>query len=80
MYENQSCTCKRKNYPLVIEEIEIDEPREDEVLIRIVASGVCHTDADSIKGNGAPFSAVLGYEDSGVIERVGSSVTNLKYV
>ncbi len=68
---------KEKNYPLVLEEIEIDEPKEDEVLIRIVASGICHTDAESIKGNGAPFPAVLGHEGAGIVEKVGSSVANV---
>ncbi len=57
----KAALAKEKNYPLVIEEIEIDEPKEDEVLIRIVASGICHTDAESIKGNGAPFPAVEPY-------------------
>lgn len=68
---------KEKNYPLVLEEIEIDEPKEDEVLIRIVASGICQTDAESIKGNGAPFPAVLGHEGAGIVEKVGSSVANV---
>lgn len=72
----KAALAKEKNYPLVIEEIEIDEPKEDEVLIRIVASGICHTDAESIKGNGAPFPAVLGHEGSGIIEKVGVSSTN----
>src|SRR5690606_32458128 len=73
----KAALAKEKNYPLVIEEIEIDEPKEDEVLIRIVASGICHTDAESIKGNGAPFPAVLGNEGSGIIETVGSTVTHV---
>lgn len=74
----KAALAKEKNYPLVIEEIEIEEPKEDEVLIKIVASGICHTDAESIKGNGTPFPAVLGHEGSGIIERVGSNVTHLK--
>ncbi|SER93471.1 aryl-alcohol dehydrogenase [Gracilibacillus ureilyticus] len=62
---------------LVIEEVQLKEPGSDEVLIKIVATGVCHTDAESIKGRGAPFPAVLGHEGAGVIEKVGSNVTNL---
>lgn len=46
----KAALAKEKNHPLVIEEIEIDGPKEDEVLIRIVASGICHTDAESING------------------------------
>ncbi|WP_413375787.1 NAD(P)-dependent alcohol dehydrogenase [Alkalihalobacillus sp. 1P02AB] len=63
---------------LKIEDVELIEPRADEVLVKIVASGVCHTDAESIKGNGAPFPAVLGHEGSGIVEKVGSSVTNIQ--
>lgn len=63
---------------LKIEEVELMEPKTDEVLIKIVASGVCHTDAESIKGNGAPFPAVLGHEGSGIVEKVGASVTTVQ--
>lgn len=68
---------KSKDTPLVFEEIELDEPKQDEVLIKIIASGICHTDAESIKGNGAPFPAVLGHEGAGVVEKVGLNVTDI---
>lgn len=64
--------------PLEIEEVELAEPGADEVLIKIVATGVCHTDAESINGRGAPFPAVLGHEGAGIIEKVGSGVTNIQ--
>ena len=64
--------------PLKIEEVELTEPGAEEVLIRIVATGVCHTDAESMNGRGAPFPAVLGHEGAGIIERVGAGVTNLQ--
>lgn len=56
----------------------LDEPRADEVLVRIVATGVCHTDI-SVRDQHLPMPlpAVLGHEGAGVIERVGASVTNL---
>jgi aryl-alcohol dehydrogenase len=63
---------------LRIEEVELMEPRHDEVLIKIVATGICHTDAESLKGNGAPFPAVLGHEGAGIVEKAGSSVTHLQ--
>ncbi|WP_087974759.1 NAD(P)-dependent alcohol dehydrogenase [Oceanobacillus rekensis] len=63
---------------LKIEEVELMEPDADEVLIKIVATGVCHTDAESINGRGAPFPAVLGHEGAGIIEKVGSGVTNVQ--
>jgi len=58
--------------PLKIEEVELTEPGAEEVLIRIVATGVCHTDAESMNGRGAPFPAVLGHEGAGIVEKVGA--------
>ncbi|WP_419959987.1 NAD(P)-dependent alcohol dehydrogenase [Psychrobacillus sp. BM2] len=74
----QAALVRNANEALNIEEVELMEPKADEVLIKIVASGVCHTDAESIKGNGAPFPAVLGHEGSGIIDKVGASVTNVE--
>lgn len=65
--------------PLVVEEIELDEPREDEVLVRVAAAGVCHSDlhlADGVLGDGR-WPIVLGHEGAGIVERVGSRVTNV---
>lgn len=63
-------------YP-VLEDVEIEEPRPGEVLVRIVASGVCHTDL-MIQEGGAPEPIVLGHEGAGVVEKVGAAVTELK--
>lgn len=63
---------------LKIEEVDLMEPGLDEVLVRIVATGICHTDAESMKGNGAPFPAVLGHEGAGVVEKIGIGVTNVE--
>lgn len=65
--------------PLVVEEIELDEPREHEVLVRVAAAGVCHSDlhlADGVLGDGR-WPIVLGHEGAGIVERVGSRVTNV---
>ncbi|MGE0829646.1 MAG: NAD(P)-dependent alcohol dehydrogenase [Hyphomonadaceae bacterium] len=61
-----------------IETVEIDEPRPDEVLVRIVGVGLCHTDLVT-KAGFAPFSlpAVLGHEGAGIVERVGADVTKV---
>lgn len=62
----------------VIERIHLDEPRSDEVLIRMVGTGVCHTDMvmrDQLVPT--PFPAVLGHEGAGVVERVGGDVEGL---
>ena len=66
--------------PLVVEEVELAEPRAGEALVRLVACGVCHTDLYSASGADpsgyAP--AVLGHEGAGVVERVGPGVTSVK--
>ncbi len=62
---------------LTIEAIDIDEPREHEVLVRTVASGVCHSDLHFIDGlYPMRTPAVLGHEAAGVVEAVGSQVTD----
>src|SRR6266702_8606216 len=65
--------------PLVVQELELDEPRSGEALVRLVACGVCHTDLYTASGADpsgyAP--AVLGHEGAGVVERVGEGVSSL---
>jgi S-(hydroxymethyl)glutathione dehydrogenase/alcohol dehydrogenase len=64
---------------LVIEEVSLSNPAPDEVLVRTVASGVCHTDRTMQLGaNPLPLPLLLGHEASGVVEAVGSSVTYVK--
>ena len=66
--------------PLAIEEIDVNGPRAGEVLVRIVATGVCHTDAYTLSGadpEGA-FPVVLGHEGGGIVEDIGPGVTSLK--
>jgi aryl-alcohol dehydrogenase len=64
----------------VIEDIDLEGPRVGEVLVRIVASGICHTDAraGASGGPGTPKPVVLGHEGAGVVEEVGAGVTTLK--
>ncbi|HLW70728.1 MAG TPA: Zn-dependent alcohol dehydrogenase [Candidatus Binataceae bacterium] len=65
--------------PLTIEEVEIDQPQDREVLVRTVASGVCHSDLHFIEGlYPYPQPAILGHEAAGVVEQVGRSVTYLQ--
>src|SRR5690606_12724549 len=69
---------EEKDAPFKVEELELAEPGRDEALIRIVASGVCHTDAITRAGDmPMPFPSVLGHEGSGVVEAVGPGVTTL---
>ena len=66
--------------PLEIETIEIDGPKEGEVLLRNIASGVCHTDAFTLSGEDPEgiFPAVLGHEGGAIVEEVGAGVKSLK--
>ncbi|MGO1184266.1 MAG: NAD(P)-dependent alcohol dehydrogenase [Micrococcaceae bacterium] len=63
------------NGPFNAETLELDDPGPGEVLVRVVASGVCHTDAITRAGDmPLPLPGVLGHEGSGVVERVGEGV------
>ncbi len=63
------------NGPYTIEEVDLARPGTDEVLVKIAASGVCHTDAAAQKGDfGNIYPIVLGHEGSGVVVEAGSSV------
>ncbi len=65
--------------PLQIETIDIEGPREGEVLLRNVATGVCHTDAFTLSGEDPEglFPAVLGHEGGSIVEEVGAGVRGL---
>ncbi|PPG36297.1 alcohol dehydrogenase [Pseudoclavibacter sp. RFBG4] len=65
--------------PLKVVELELDDPGPDEVLIRIRAAGLCHSDLSVVDGNRVrPTPMLLGHEASGIVEKVGSSVTDLE--
>ncbi len=59
-----------------IEELELDDPKENEVLVKIKASGLCASDLNAIDGkrNLVPFPAVIGHEAAGIVEKCGSNV------
>lgn len=66
--------------PLKIEEVEVQDPQAGEVRVRMVATGVCHTDAFTLSGEDPEgiFPAILGHEGAGIVESVGPGVTTLK--
>ena len=69
----------KHNEPVVVEELELDEPKANEVLVRTAASGVCHSDLSVVTGAIYYDAAVvLGHEGAGVIERVGADVTGFQ--
>ena len=62
--------------PLVVENLELEGPKDHEVLIKLTASGVCHSDLHYIKGDREhPMPVVLGHEGAGVVEETGSGVS-----
>ena len=65
--------------PLQVEEVTLDEPKEQEVLVKMVATGVCHTDYHVVTGDiGLPLPIVLGHEGAGIVEKIGPGVTTLQ--
>ncbi|MGW3215809.1 NAD(P)-dependent alcohol dehydrogenase [Streptomyces parvus] len=65
--------------PFEFRDIEIEDPRPDEVLVRMVATGICATDAHvRAQRMATPLPAVLGHEGAGVVERVGAAVTTVE--
>src|ERR1700753_2272795 len=65
--------------PLAIEEVELDAPGPQEVLVRIAAAGLCHSDLSVINGDRPrPMPMALGHEAAGVVEELGEGVTDLK--
>ncbi|MGL1956028.1 MAG: S-(hydroxymethyl)glutathione dehydrogenase/class III alcohol dehydrogenase [Colwellia sp.] len=66
--------------PLVIEEVDVMLPKKGEVLVKIIASGVCHTDAFTLSGEDPEgiFPVILGHEGGGIVEQVGDGVTSVK--
>jgi S-(hydroxymethyl)glutathione dehydrogenase / alcohol dehydrogenase len=65
--------------PVAVEDVELDAPKADEVLVRVVAAGVCHSDvrlADGELGDGR-WPMVLGHEGAGIVEAVGEGVTHV---
>src|ERR1700694_719024 len=75
----KAAVCYLNNEPVRVEEVTIDAPRRNEVLVRMAASGVCHSDLSVITGIlPAKLPCVLGHEGAGTIERLGDGVEHLK--
>src|SRR3984957_1161010 len=74
-----AAVARAKETPLSLEEISLSEPRPDEVLVKLVAAGICHTDI-SMRDHiiyPVPHPVVLGHEGAGIVERIGAGVTRL---
>jgi Zn-dependent alcohol dehydrogenase len=67
------------NVPLQVETVTLKEPKDDQIVVRVAASGICHTDLSVLRAAlPYPPPVVLGHEGAGVVEEVGRSVTHLK--
>lgn len=74
----QAAVMREPHAPLSIETLELEDPRDTEILVRVVAVGVCHTDIVVRDGMlPTPPPAVLGHEGAGVVEKVGRAVTKV---
>ena len=77
--KSRAAICLGPNRPLEIDEIDVAGPGEGEVLVEIMASGLCHTDYHLIDGSMSPFPypIVLGHEGAGVVREIGPGVTSV---
>ncbi|MFB3924762.1 MAG: NAD(P)-dependent alcohol dehydrogenase [Syntrophales bacterium] len=75
----QAAVLRGKGGPLRIESLEMEGLQDEEILVRIVASGICHTDISYIDGwNASDGPVVLGHEGAGIVERTGGKVKSVK--
>jgi S-(hydroxymethyl)glutathione dehydrogenase/alcohol dehydrogenase len=68
------------NKPLEIHEVDLEGPRAGEVLVEVMATGICHTDAYTLEGKDSEgiFPSILGHEGAGIVREVGAGVTSVK--
>ncbi|MDM3980720.1 zinc-dependent alcohol dehydrogenase family protein [Staphylococcus haemolyticus] len=79
LYEMEASQPYKESKPLKIESLELEDPHEHEVLLKIHAAGICHSDLSVINGSRPrPLPMALGHEATGEVLKVGSSVTRVK--
>jgi len=77
--EYQAAALFEVGQPLVLVDVGAGELRPDEVLVRMVAAGICHTDLTVQRGHyPAPLPIILGHEGSGIVDRVGAAVSTVR--
>jgi S-(hydroxymethyl)glutathione dehydrogenase/alcohol dehydrogenase len=76
----RAAVARKAGEPLSLETVEVDGPREGEVLVEIKATGICHTDEYTLSGADPEglFPAILGHEGAGIVVEVGKNVASLK--
>jgi alcohol dehydrogenase len=79
LYTIKAATSFKESLPLSIEELNLADPQPGEVMIRVMAAGLCQSDISVIKGNiERPLPMVLGHEAAGVVYKIGEGVKNLQ--
>ncbi|KAL7030688.1 hypothetical protein ACKWTF_006752 [Chironomus riparius] len=85
MSEGKVITCRaavawKPQEPFKIEEIQVDPPKAGEVRVKVIHTGICHSDVSACSGKfiGVQFPVVVGHEASGIVESVGDGVENFK--
>jgi len=78
--KTRAAVAHKAGAPLSIETVDLEGPRQGEVLVEIKATGICHTDAYTLSGADPEglFPAILGHEGAGIVVEVGPGVTSLK--
>src|ERR1700716_1946205 len=72
----KAAVCRAGSDLFSLEDLTIEDPRQDELLVRFTATGLCHTDLEAAAGSmPTPFPVVAGHEGAGVVELVGAAVT-----
>lgn len=77
--KSRAAVAREAGKPLEIEEVDVEGPKQGEILVRVVAAGVCHTDAYTLSGADPEglFPAILGHEGGAIVEEVGPGVTSV---
>jgi aryl-alcohol dehydrogenase len=78
MRQIQAAVARSADSEFALEQLQLDEPRPDELVVRVAAVGICHSDIFVKQAMPAVLPAVLGHEGAGVVEAVGSAVTSVK--
>lgn len=75
----KSAVLREANKPVTIEDVELADPKANEVLVKVVATGFCHSDVHVLLGEiPVPLPIVLGHETSGIVQKVGPGVTRVQ--
>ncbi|PCJ96597.1 MAG: S-(hydroxymethyl)glutathione dehydrogenase/class III alcohol dehydrogenase [Zetaproteobacteria bacterium] len=78
--ETKAAIAYKAGSPLVIETVQLDGPKAGEVLVEVMATGICHTDAFTLSGDDpeGEFPAILGHEGAGIVRDIGEGVTSVQ--